>query len=118
VQSVPSPKAEPIKLWLAKIGYERRSLMDAVNKSFIAHARQDEQGHWLEAHFLEDHLRDVAKIAEALASSFGSENWGRLAGQWHDLGKYQNAFQDYIREKSGYEKENAHIEQGVNRVTH
>jgi len=92
--------------------------MDAVNKSFIAHARQDEQGHWLEAHFLEDHLRDVAKIAEALASSFGSENWGRLAGQWHDLGKYQNAFQDYIREKSGYEKENAHIEQGVNRVTH
>ena len=83
--------------------------MDAVNKSFIAHARQDEQGHWLEAHFLEDHLRDVAKIAEALASSFGSENWGRLAGQWHDLGKYQNAFQDYIREKSGYEKENAHM---------
>lgn len=23
IQSVPSPKAEPIKLWLAKIGYER-----------------------------------------------------------------------------------------------
>ena len=23
VQSVPSPKAEPIKLWLAKVGYER-----------------------------------------------------------------------------------------------
>jgi DNA-damage-inducible protein D len=23
IQSVPSPKAEPIKLWLARIGYER-----------------------------------------------------------------------------------------------
>ena len=23
VQSVPSPKAEPIKMWLAKVGYER-----------------------------------------------------------------------------------------------
>ena len=27
VQSVPSPKAEPIKLWLAKIGYERMQEM-------------------------------------------------------------------------------------------
>jgi hypothetical protein len=23
IQSIPSPKAEPFKLWLAKIGYER-----------------------------------------------------------------------------------------------
>lgn len=92
--------------------------MNAVNRNFIAHARQDEQGHWLEAHFLEDHLRSVANTSEALASTFGSGNWGLLAGKWHDLGKYQNAFQCYIREKSGYDKENAHIEQGVNRVTH
>src|SRR5690606_35566289 len=27
VQSVPSPKAEPIKLWLAKVGYERMQEM-------------------------------------------------------------------------------------------
>ena len=26
IQSVPSPKAEPIKLWLAKVGYERMPL--------------------------------------------------------------------------------------------
>ena len=25
IQSVPSPKADPIKLWLAKVGYERSS---------------------------------------------------------------------------------------------
>ena len=27
VQSVPSPKAEPIKLWLAEVGYERMQEM-------------------------------------------------------------------------------------------
>jgi len=27
VQSVPSPKAEPIKVWLAKVGYERMQEM-------------------------------------------------------------------------------------------
>jgi hypothetical protein len=26
IQSVPSPKAEPIKLWLAKVGYERMQM--------------------------------------------------------------------------------------------
>ena len=25
IQSVPSPKAEPIKMWLAKVGYERKA---------------------------------------------------------------------------------------------
>ena len=27
VQSVPSPRAEPIKLWLAKVGYERMQVL-------------------------------------------------------------------------------------------
>ena len=27
IQSVPSPKAEPIKLWLAKVGYEHIQLI-------------------------------------------------------------------------------------------
>jgi len=31
IQSIPSPKAEPIKLWLAKVGYERmKKLADPV----------------------------------------------------------------------------------------
>ena len=37
IQSVPSPKAEPIKLWLAKVGYERMQEMSdpelALNRS-------------------------------------------------------------------------------------
>ena len=33
VQSVPSPKAEPIKLWLAKVGYERMQEMSDPEKA-------------------------------------------------------------------------------------
>jgi DNA-damage-inducible protein D len=34
IQSVPSPKAEPIKLWLAKAGYER---MQEISDPFLVH---------------------------------------------------------------------------------
>ncbi len=33
IQSIPSPKAEPIKLWLAKVGYERMQEMTDPEKS-------------------------------------------------------------------------------------
>jgi len=40
VQSIPSPKAEPFKLWLAKVGYERLEAMQDPEKS-IDTAMQD-----------------------------------------------------------------------------
>ncbi|MBU0648289.1 Bro-N domain-containing protein [Patescibacteria group bacterium] len=40
IQSVPSPKAEPIKLWLAKVGYERMQEMSDPEKS-IGRARKN-----------------------------------------------------------------------------
>jgi hypothetical protein len=33
IQSVPSPQAEPIKLWLAKVGYERIQEMTDPERS-------------------------------------------------------------------------------------
>lgn len=42
---------------------------------------------------LEDHLRRVGELAARFASSFQSAEWGRLAGRWHDLGKYRTEFQ-------------------------
>jgi hypothetical protein len=48
VQSVPSPKAEPIKLWLAKVGYERMQEMsdpalslDRARETWAAHGRSE-----------------------------------------------------------------------------
>ena len=44
VQSVPSPKAEPVKLWLAKVGYERmQEMADSVLS--LDRARQTGQQH-------------------------------------------------------------------------
>jgi DNA-damage-inducible protein D len=44
VQSVPSPKAEPIKLWLAKVGYERMQEMADPARA-IVRARETWQKH-------------------------------------------------------------------------
>lgn len=46
---------------------------------------------------LERHLREVAKMAGDFAAAFGAKDWGRLAGLWHDLGKYSREFQNYLR---------------------
>ena len=34
IQSIPSPKAEPFKLWLAKVGYERIEETEDPEKAF------------------------------------------------------------------------------------
>jgi CRISPR-associated helicase Cas3/CRISPR-associated endonuclease Cas3-HD len=44
-----------------------------------------------------DHLECVATLCERFAAKFGAGNWGRIAGLWHDLGKYSREFQAYIR---------------------
>ncbi len=44
VQSVPSPKAEPIKLWLAKVGFERMQEMADPSRS-LDRARETWQKH-------------------------------------------------------------------------
>lgn len=49
---------------------------------------------------LEVHLEKVASLAASFAREFDAEEWGRLAGLWHDLGKYSRAFQDYLRSSS------------------
>lgn len=46
---------------------------------------------------LEDHLRDVEVLALEFGAAFDAGEWGALAGAWHDLGKYAEAFQSYLR---------------------
>lgn len=59
-------------------------------------------------HELGEHLRSVSALAASKAAPFGSSDWASLAGLWHDLGKYREGFQRYIRSSA-----DAHIEDRV-----
>ncbi|WP_295846294.1 CRISPR-associated helicase Cas3' [uncultured Neisseria sp.] len=74
----------------------------------IAHARQDSSKNW-HSHPLQKHLQKVAQLAKRFAGCYGSL-FAEYAGLLHDLGKFQEAFQKYICNASGFEKENAHLE--------
>lgn len=58
----------------------------------IAHSAENGR-----THPLGDHLRGTAALAAQFAAEFGCGEWGRLAGLWHDLGKFSDEFQKYIR---------------------
>ncbi|MDY0040030.1 CRISPR-associated helicase Cas3' [Desulfofustis limnaeus] len=62
---------------------------------------------------LESHLEKVAELAGQHATVFGAASWGRLAGLWHDVGKFSCEFQEYIRQVS-----DAHLEGKPGRVNH
>lgn len=76
----------------------------------IAHITEDGK-----CQTLRDHSLGTATKAAKMASSFGSAQWGYLAGLWHDLGKSSHEFQSYIRSVGGID---AHIEEKHGRVDH
>lgn len=78
--------------------------------SAIAHVAED-----FRVHSLIDHLRGTSQRAERFAGAFNAAGWGRLAGLWHDLGKFSPDFQRYIRAASGLD---AHLETKIGRVDH
>ncbi|MFZ2188635.1 MAG: BRO family protein [Candidatus Moraniibacteriota bacterium] len=62
VQSVPSPKAEPIKLWLAKVGYERvQEISDpekALNRSRDYWQRMGRSEKWIQQRMMGQEIRN------------------------------------------------------------
>lgn len=62
VQSVPSPKAEPIKMWLAKVGYERMQEMAdpeiALNRSRELWQKHGRSKKWIEQRMLGQETRN------------------------------------------------------------
>jgi DNA-damage-inducible protein D len=70
IQSVPSPKAEPIKLWLAKVGYERIQDMSDPARS-LDRARE----YW------QQHGRSEKWIQQRM---MGQETRNKLTDYWKD----------------------------------
>jgi CRISPR-associated endonuclease/helicase Cas3 len=52
---------------------------------------------------LENHLDLVHHYLSSFASKFKAEEFGQLLAYWHDLGKYDSRFQDYLKTSNGYE---------------
>ncbi len=73
VQSVPSPKAEPIKLWLAKVGYERMQEMADPSRS-LDRARETWQKHGRSEKWIQQRMT-------------GQETRNKLTDYWkeHDI---------------------------------
>ena len=44
------------------------------------------------------HIDGVRNNASLFSKEFGCEAWGALLGDWHDLGKFMEAFQRYMLE--------------------
>ena len=64
------------------------------DKKYIAHSINEEGNE----HDLKDHLCEVALIMEEFVSDLTFKNIFRFTGLTHDFGKYQPAFQKYLRE--------------------
>jgi CRISPR-associated endonuclease/helicase Cas3 len=68
---------------------------------YIAHIKKEDSGCQIQT--IEEHINGTATFASTFASKFQNVEWGRLLGLWHDLGKFSNEFQEYIKINSGYE---------------
>lgn len=72
IQSVPSPKAEPVKLWLAKVGYERMQEMIDPERS-LNRARENWQKHGRSEKWIQQRMS-------------GQETRNKLTDYWSDHG--------------------------------
>ena len=89
---------------MGKIDHSSAGALYAVQKNgqigkYYAHSRAGESPErW---HSLEDHLEEVAQMASAFARVFDAQDWARVAGLWHDLGKGTLSWQAYLRQVNG-----------------
>jgi len=100
IQSVPSPKAEPIKLWLAKVGYERMQEMADPERS-LDRARENWQKHgrsqkWIQQRMMGQETRnkltdywkdhDITKDEEfAILTNIIHQEWADVSVKQHKL---------------------------------
>lgn len=68
--------------------------MFIIVRTFIAHVRSTDG----EEQLLVDHLKEVQAIAEGIGQKIGLTHVTGLAGMLHDMGKFSDAFQNYIRD--------------------
>lgn len=71
--------------------------MESFDKTFIAHYRNTD--HAIQS--VKEHLENTADYASQFAYEIGMENSGRILGLVHDIGKWTDLFNQYIRSGTG-----------------
>lgn len=107
IQSIPSKKAEPIKLWLAKVGYERIEEINdpekALNRSRDYWQRMGRSQKWIQQRMMGQEIRNKLtdywlshqvkeKIEYAILTNIIHQEWSGLSVGQH------KAFKDLKRE--------------------
>ena len=115
VQSVPSPKAEPIKLWLAKVGYERMQeladpalSLDRARETWQKHGRSDK---WIQQRMTGQETRnkltdywsehDIKKGSEfAILTNIIHQEWTGVSVKEHKgmKGLHSHNLRDHMSE--------------------
>jgi CRISPR-associated endonuclease/helicase Cas3 len=69
--------------------------MTEQTEKFYAHSKEGiPESEW---HLLENHLKSTGERAASFAGQFSASEWAKIAGTWHDLGKYSGDFQAMLR---------------------
>ena len=93
----------PFRFFILTFMCLNETTMNNTEKTFdfIAHVRKEKDGSFT-IQSVEEHSLGTATLCELFASVFGAGLWGRITGQFHDVGKYiKDIFQPYIRDRSG-----------------
>ncbi len=93
IQSVPSSKAEPVKLWLARVGYERIEEINdpekALNRSRDYWQRMGRSGKWIQQRMMGQEIRnkltDYWKNNEVKAQDEYAALTNIIHEEWSDL---------------------------------
>jgi len=78
-------------------GPSNDSAEDCMQKEFVAHYRSCDD----KIQTVCKHLKGVAKTSKSFAAKIGLSDAGALLGLLHDLGKYSESFQNYIKSGTG-----------------
>ncbi len=79
---------------------EFRAKKSVKETPFLAHVRKKNDGS-IEPHYLEAHLKSVSKLAKKFSEKIGLPSLGEIIGLLHDIGKYAEAFQTYLKSAEG-----------------
>jgi prophage antirepressor-like protein len=112
IQSIPSPKAEPFKRWLAKVGYERVQEIEnpelATKRTRMLYKLKGYSEDWIEKRMrgiaIREELTDVRQLAEESARSRGRQRLRNFNSRdiksnfWRNAGRIQKAQRIETRE--------------------